>query len=419
MKTKILFILIGLFTVRMQAQIPTLAERNFTIKKENTSNESYNNLAKIITNEIENLNNKNSELKDSIKERKKRLNGMVLIESTIKKTKLIDKSKTDSITIIENAKKIADFNQLQKLVNSNISKTKNDYQSIYDSLYKNKIKDIENLINEKKIEIGTMNNIEEVSKEIMVIEGLKKQIKSLEYELKTKNVMYNWFPSTKNKYGNVFYKQFYDIEDNKTSFLNSFALNYNDSGGVIQSDVIADTFGSLRISFGTFLQSNAEAPIDSTEKEEQTESKQLEALLNGGGNFYIQNVLPVYFKTNEYATFYAYVNNRTAFGVKGLNDAIDTSTFNSSLGANLYIGLNSDDKKFNAFLQTDFNIIVASQSVYDNLQLVKKQPFFQGKLILGLTFLSQFRVAATLNSFGSDVALRSGKVTIGIQIISK
>lgn len=388
MKAKILIILIVLITISMQAQIPTLAERKSNLKEVKSN---------IITNKINLLNQKKTELNAA----------------------LIDRSTIDSAAIKTNEMQLSNLTQLKAIIDKNDPNDSDEFEAIYKSLYKKKIDSINKLIQTKIIESKKLDNIEKLNTIRADVENLKEQITLLEYELKIYTKTYNWFPSSKNKYGNAFYKELYDIKDTKTNYLNSFAINYSDLGAVAQSDVIADTFGPVRMSLGAFIQSNAEAPEDPAEKEKLTENKQLEALLNGGGNFYLQTVFPVYYTTNDYVTCYNYFNNRTALGIKGLNNAIDTSTFNSSLGANFYFGLNSDEKKFNVFLITDFNMIVASKSVYDNLQLAKKQPFFQGKLIVGITILNQFRLAATLNSFGSDEALRSGKVALGIQVLSK
>lgn len=403
MKTKYLIILIVLITVSMQAQIPTLAERKSNLKKIKVSYDSN-----FITGQINLLNLKINKLKTAP------ANG-----STI-----------DSTAIKINEMQLSTFTQLKAKIDKNDPKDSDEFVATYQSLYVKKIDSINTLIQNKIIESKKLDNVKNLNTRKADVEKLREQITLLEYELKTYTATYNWFPSSKNKYGNAFYKEFYNIKDTKTSYLNSFAINYSDLGAVAQSDVIADTFGPVRMSLGTFIQSNAEAPedltteaklasVDQSDSGKLTKDKQLEALLNGGGNFYLQTVFPVYHTTNDYLTCYTYLNNRNALGIKGINNAIDTSTFNSSLGANFYFGLNSDEKKFNIFLITDFNAIVASQSVYDNLQLAKKQPFFQGKLIVGVTILDQFRLAATLNSFGSDEALRSGKVALGIQVLSK
>lgn len=384
MKTKYLIILIVLITVSMQAQIPTLAERKSNLKELKSN---------IITNKINLLNQKKTELNAA----------------------LIDGSTIDSSAIKLNEVQLSYLTQFEEKIDKSNSKDSDEFEAIYKSLYRKKKDSINKLIKAKIVETKKLTDVKTLERKKTEVENLKEQVNFLKSELRS----YNWFPSSKNKYGNAFYKEFYDIKDTLTNYLNSFAINYSDLGAVAQSDVIADTFGPVRMSLGTFIQSNAKAPEDPAEKEKLTENKQLEALLNGGGNFYLQTVFPVYHTTNDYVTCYTYFNNRTALGIKGLNNAIDTSTFNSSLGANFYFGLNSDEKKFNVFLITDFNAIIASQSVYDNLQLAKKQPFFQGKLIVGITILDQFRLAATLNSFGSDEALRSGKVAIGIQVLSK
>ncbi|MCC9016361.1 hypothetical protein [Flavobacterium lipolyticum] len=419
MKTKILFIIIILCTVTAQAQIPTLAERNFSAVKSIKDNEASKQLSDFITNGIVEIVARNKQLESVMLQKNERLNSLGIDVDTVEKNNLLKEVKRDSVTIDQNKKIVEALFKFQKDIEADIPPTKREYTIIYHKLYCNKIKEIKAEIKAKKKESKTLNDIRKGYEKIAEIKSLNKQIEDLDRELKNKNGTYYWFPSFPSRNSSAFFENLYNIKDNKTSFLNSAALNYSDLGAVIQSEVIADTFWAVRTSFGTLLQSNQKTPKDPEEKENQTQSSQLETLLNGGGNFYIQNQLPVYSFMNEDITLYTFFNNRTAFGIKGLNDAIDTNTFNSSLGANLYFGLNSTEKKFNVFLVSDFSVIAASKSVYDNLQLAKKQPFFQGRLMIGVTFLSQFRVAATLSSFGSDEAVRSGKVTVGIQIVSK
>ncbi|WP_374173516.1 hypothetical protein [Flavobacterium tructae] len=419
MKTKILFIIIILCTVTAQAQIPSLSERNFSAVKSIKDNDAPKKISDFITNEIAEVVARNKKLESIMLQKKERLNSVAINVDTVEKNNLLEEVKRDIVTIDQNKKRVEELLNFQKDIKVNIPPTKREYTIIYHKLYRKKIKEIKAEIKGKKTESKALNDIQKGHEKIAEIDSLNKKIEDLDRELKNKNGTYYWFSSFPSKNSKAFFEKLYNIKDNKTSFLNSAALNYSDLGAVIQSEVIADTFWAFRTSFGTLLQSNEKTPKDPEEKENQTQSSQFEALLNGGGNFYIQNQLPVFSIMNEDITLYTFLNNRTAFGVKGLKDAIDTNTFNSSLGANLYFGLNSAEKKFNVFLLSDFSVIVASKSVYDNLQLAKKQPFFQGRLMIGVTFLSQFRVAATLNSFGSDEAVRSGKVTVGIQIVSK
>lgn len=417
MKTKIVFMLIVFFTISVQAQLPTLAERSVSnIKvKEN----AYKDLNKItfLKEKLEYLNKKNDSLKDSIKEKEIVIYKKEITLDTLKIDELYNEIILDSSIINLNNIKASYVNELLNNIRGREIETLNPYKVVYDDLFNKKIDSIQELIDVKIDAIKDKDNIDIVDKEIALIESLKKEILNLEHELKIKNTIFHWFPSIESKYGNAFYKYFYNIKDDKTSFLNSFALNYNDLGAIVQSEIIGDTFGVFRMSLGSVLQSNTISPETEVEKQKQTKQNQLEQLLNGGGNFYLETIYPVYYSQGNFCSLYGFLSNRTAFSLKEINESIDSETFNNALGINLYLGFNSDTNKFNLFLNGDFNYIIGSKSLYQNLQLAEEKPFLQGKMIIGVTFLSKFRLAATLNSFGSDDAVRRSKITVGLQVI--
>jgi len=417
MKTNIICMLVVLFTAGVQAQIPTLAERNFSAVKSIKDNDSPKKLSSFITKEIDEVATRNKQVESVMLQKKERLNSMGLDVDTAEKNNLLEQVKKDSITIDENKKIVEELRKFQKDIEVNISATKSDYIAIYQNLYYSKIAKIKAEIIVKKTEVAALDDIQKVDEKIAEIESLNKQIEDLVCELRTKNENHYWFPSTQKKYSNAFFKNIYNIKDNETSFLNSFALNYNDLGAVVQSEILGDTFRSFRISFGTVLQSNAETAETEEQKEIQTQEDQLDELLNGGGNFYLETQYPVYYNAGNFCSVYGFLNNRTALSLKGLNETIDSETFNTAFGVNFYLGLNSDEKKFNFFFKGDANVVIGSKSLYQNLQLAEEKPFLQGKLIVGVTFLSKFRLAATLNSFGSDDAVRRSKITVGLQII--
>lgn len=417
MKTKILLIIIILCTVTAQAQIPTLAERNFSAVKSIKDNYAPKQLSNLITNEINEIVARNKQLESVMLQKNERLNSLGIDVDTVEKNNLLEEVKRDSVTIDQNKKIAEELLKFQKDIEADIPPTKREYTIIYHKLYCNKIKEIKEKIKTKKKESKTLNDIQKGDKKIAEIKSLNKQIEDLVYELKNRNGTYYWFPSSQSKYSNAFFKELYNIKDNKTSFLNSFALNYNDLGAVVQSEILGDTFGSFRISFGTVLQSNAEAAETEEEKEIQAEEDQLDELLNGGGNFYLETTYPVYYREGKFCSMYGFLNNRTALSLKGLNETIDSETFNTAFGVNFYLGLNSDEKKFNFFFKGDANFIIGSKSLYQNLKLAEEKPFLQGKLMVGVTFLSKFRLAATFNSFGSDDAVRRSKITVGLQVI--
>ena len=99
MKTKIVFLLIVLFTISVQAQIPTLAERSVSNKK--VKENVYKDLNKItfLNEKLRDLKNENLSLEDSIKVKEQLLNNKALTLDTLKINKLNNELNEDSSII--------------------------------------------------------------------------------------------------------------------------------------------------------------------------------------------------------------------------------------------------------------------------------------------------------------------------------
>ena len=405
MKRKLLFILTVLMTASMQAQIPTLVDKKI-------NGDSY--LAKSIRIDDETIKRVEDQ-KTTLKARKDSL-----MSKIFKNQNLVGEEKVKAEREIKSLDlKIRDFNdEIESLKEFRRLYFKEKYEEAYDNKIKKKEGDIDE-INKKINEFIESGNIDEMDKLHKEVLNINHEIIELKYEqkLRENDDRLLILPSSSKKFGAVFFKKFYYTDGTKTNYLNSLALNYSDSGALAQSEVLADTFGPFRIALGTLVQSNTETPETEEEKEEQQEEDQLENIINGGGNFYIETILPGIIYSNESFAGYLYFNGKFGLGLKGFSDSVDTSTFNSAFGVNAYVGGNTAEKKFNFFVNADLNYNIASETVYDNLNLKEKKPFVCGKLVAGMTFYGKFRLSATFNTFGSDDSLRSGKVIVGIQII--
>lgn len=401
MKTKLFFILAVLITVSMQAQIPTLVDKKLS--------RDYIFAKKIIR--IDNPTAKKE--KDSLKVEKK------ILEDSIQKNQRDLTAEERSKVETETKKLNEQIKNIDERINAIASIEEPYYVKEFSRVYNRKIKEKSDEIESIKVKMKDMNDIDEVDEALETIRKLNHEITELQYELKMRRSddRLLFLPSSSKKFGTVFFKKMYYTDGTHTSYLNSLALNYSSSGTVAQSEVLADTFGPVRMSLGTVIQSNSETPETEVEKEEQQEEDQLETLMNGGGNFYLETILPAFIYSNDKFSGYFYANNRTGLGLKGLSDSVDTSTFNSAFGTNLYLGYNSNEKKFNVFFNADASYNFASKAVYENLNMKDRKPFLTGKLIAGLTFSNKFRLSATFLTFGSDESLRSGKVVVGLQII--
>jgi len=305
--------------------------------------------------------------------------------------------------------------------------SKKDYRTAYDQKIKQKQDTINNVygaaLKKDKIKLAEIDSIYDL------IAKKRQEIVDLQKERDEKLAAlgrFPWFfPSWKKVNRKKFFHDMYSNKTDKTILLNSFALNANSDASAVQTEVVTDNMWALRVSFGSVLSiSNSKSadtegtPEEQTEKE--TEQEAFSRLINGGGNFYLDVILPV-FTTNpnngDQVTFYGYANLRGAMDLEGFSSNVDTSTGNGTAGLNAYLGVSSDNKKFNFFVQGNANFTVGTNEFYNNLGLRHEKPFLNGKFIAGVTMLNQFRISAIVNAFGSDEKIRSNKVMVGIQVM--
>lgn len=402
MKKHYILIVLCIFSVfKMQAQTPSINES----QSMSYISESF---TKKIDRKIKKLQDGNSKLKKQIEDGK---NAGNTAEFTAEVT-------SNDIEIAALQKKKNIYGSVDP---------KKDYESKYNKLITQKQDTINNIYGEnlKKDKIS----LAEIDSIYKLIAKKRQEIETLQRERDEKLAAlgrFPWFfPTVKRINRKNFFHDMYSNKTDKTILLNSFALNGNSDASAVQTEVITDNMWALRLSFGSVLSvSNSksddseESPADQTKKE--TEQEAFSRLINGGGNFYLDMILPV-FTTNQnngdQITFYGYANLRGAMDLEGFSSNVNTSTGNGTLGLNAYLGISSDNKKFNFFVQGNTNYTVGTNEFYSNLGLHNEKAFLNGKIIAGVTMLNQFRLSAIINAFGSDEQIRSNKVVIGIQVL--
>ncbi|NWL01804.1 hypothetical protein DM790_13335 [Flavobacterium collinsii] len=396
-KNYISAVLLICFALKLQAQTPSINEA----QRVSYFSDSY---TKKIDDKVETLKAKNDAL-DAEAKNEKDINKIAAITAE----KQVNTDLINALQIYGNVDAKKDYSELfNKLINQKRDTINNVYaQGLKsDKLTLGQIDSIYNLIAKKRKEIAAL----EIERDETVAAFGK----------------FPWFfPSWKKINRKKFFHDMYSNKTDKTILLNSFALNANSDASAVQTEVVTDNMWALRVSFGSVLSiSNSksadtqEAPDEQTKK--KTEQEAFSRLINGGGNFYLDVILPV-FTTNQnngdQITFYGYANLRGAMDLEGFSSNVNTSTGNGTAGLNAYLGISSDNKKFNFFLQGNANYTVGTNEFYNNLGLNNEKPFLNGKIIAGVTMLNQFRISAIVNAFGSDEKIRSSKVVVGVQVL--
>ncbi|WP_289665627.1 hypothetical protein [Flavobacterium panacagri] len=305
---------------------------------------------------------------------------------------------------------------------------KEEQKQVYVVYYDKQIDNVKNEIDSLKNAIRNHTSLKEIELTQDRINKKEREIRIIEQE-KTDKLLslntYRWFMPTLRKIDRaVFFKDMYSNKTDKTILLNSFALSSDSKASAVQTEIVTDNLSALRLSFGSVV--SLSTSKDETEetaeqkKKEETEQEAFSRLINGGGNFYLEAVLPLLCTNpnngNQF-TFYGYGSIRGAMDVEGFGNDIDTSTANYAIGLNTYFGLSSDSKKFNFFVQANGTVSGGTNDFYKNLGLVHEKAFFNGKIIAGMTILNNFRFSAMLSAYGSDEKIRSNKITVGIQIL--
>ncbi|WP_291286706.1 hypothetical protein [Flavobacterium sp.] len=398
-----------LILLKVQAQTPSINE---TKKKVFENSLSYQKVYKKI-------------IEDDLKiiEAEKKL----LKEKVASKISEDDKTKI-SKTIAEKDKEIEILKN--KLENPARDILYHEYDSLYTRIIKQKrdsIAGYKKVIADRGDKL-TLKKLDSIAGLVKKKQGEEQQTIQEKNERLSALDKFDWvLPTWERANRRKFFEDMYNNKIEKLIFLNSFALNSNTDAASVQNEIVTDNLLAVRLTFGSVLSVSSGSKKDGEtpeEKEEQdkykAEQEALSRLVNGGGNFYLEAILPLA-STNQsngdQFTFYAYANLRGAMDLKDLNNNVDTSTGNGSAGLNIYMAVSSDNKKFNFFAQGNGNFTVGNRGFYQNLGLNYEKPFLNGKVITGVTILNKFRLSAIISAFGSDEKVRSNKVTVGIQIL--
>lgn len=399
MKTKTILSILFLFLIiKIQAQIPSINETK-SLTFQNTI--SFQNDYKKI-------------LEESIK------------KLEIKKEKLNIELEKKPDSMISN--KIQQIDKEIELVNSQIINIKKDrsyegYKKHYDTIINRKNDSINRYYKVVENSEFNKNELDSINK---LIDIKKQQLQLIIIERNEKLASldkFQWMlPTWKKANRKKFFHDMYGNEK-KTNFLSSFNLTSNKDASSTQTELVTDNMSALRITLGSVLNvatSNTEPTQTQGEIKKETEEEAFSRLISGGGNFYLEAILPLA-STNQnngnQITSYTYANVKGAMDIEKFNSNIDTSTGNAGLGFTTYLGISSDNKKFNFFGILNANYTVGSKAFYNNLGLSKEQAFFNAKFTAGVTILNTLKLTAIINNWASDEKLRSGKIIVGVQIL--
>ncbi|SEQ04410.1 hypothetical protein [Flavobacterium urocaniciphilum] len=285
-----------------------------------------------------------------------------------------------------------------------------NYKAHYEKKKDSIIYIINKLIEKQKKVISDRNAMIQISEEI---EENRIALEKIELEKKRLHVEKRyWLPTKNSNFRNHFYETHYASSLEKTTLLNSFSATLNDNSNIVQSELIADRCGWFRVSFGSVLS----VATDTTKA--KIENDNLERLIGGGGNFYLDFTLPIITSyTDAFFTDYLYLSCKAASDISGFGNNVDVSTFNGSIGLTNYIGLSTEEKKFNFFLLTDVTAYKGNNAFYDNLKLNHNRWFLNSNISFGVTLLNNYRIICRTN-LSSEPSLRTEKFAVGIQLLS-
>ena len=345
----------------------------------------------------------------------------------------LEKKKLDSLETILNtvkSQKGGDENTKAdriKNIEEEITKTKkeNYFYKSNAAYYKNQCDKIEEKISKL---VADMKLAEKDDNRLRLdqyeaeIEVLKKDLENLNVErdrlLHPTTHNYSWFlPSKDKKYRNAFFKDTYNNSINKTNYINAFSIVGSPNGVTGQSEIVSDNLGMFRVTFGTVISASNDSLSN-----ENTRVEALQRLINGGGNFYLDFTAPLVTtitgNNDDLINFYGFVNLKAASDIEGYGNDLTTSTYNTSLGVNLYGDISTDNRKFNFFFIANANYYyLSTKEFYEALGVFHKNGFLSGKITIGVTILNQFRFSANVVSYGSEPTVRSSKFGFGLQFL--
>ena len=164
----------------------------------------------------------------------------------------------------------------------------------FSMLYDKKIDSISTII--KTLLIYQKESTSSKEKMILISEEIEMQKNLLNKIKKEKNHItktfsakkQKFFPTSNNYYRDYFFNSHYSSEYNKTALLTSLSATINKDAKTIQSELVADRIKWFRVSLGSVMS------IASDTTNTKIEADNIERLISGGGNFYLDFTLPVF-----------------------------------------------------------------------------------------------------------------------------
>lgn len=359
-------------------------------------------------------------LDDKITLKKEGLDEFVNNEKLTEKIENSIKNYLDSVVLLTHKKDSLSQNYLKSIESKEEEIKEKEIETVMKlankKQYELKLKEINDKIEEYKNEISSknlkLNRFFKLKKELEKLRALKNELTDTKKDYQNNFKPHTgWLPSTNKLFKEYFFETHYSNSIEHTNFLNSLTLLRNNNSNTISSELLTDNLAFLRISFGTVVAFSDEEDTLTEETE-----KDLEKLLNGGGNFYLDFTLPVY--TNYYKDFfsyYNYINLKTATDIKGFDSDIDDTSANFSLGFSQYFGTTSDNNKFNFALSTSSNLHYGLKDFRQNLDL-SNEIFFNTNVSFFVTLDNKFRIALRTN-FASEPSIRTEKIAFGLQLL--
>jgi hypothetical protein len=305
----------------------------------------------------------------------------------------------------------------------------NSVNKMFKAYYKSEIKKINDKIielekTESPVDIVAIKKIENQKEKLL---ASKKNLENNENIFAENKYNPNKFLPSSSFFRDYFFSTHYNNSTEHTNFLNALTILRNNTNNTISTELVTDNLSSFRISFGTVVafsdENDMQTEEDEAEEDETEDSnaeendKDLEKLLNGGGNFYLDFTLPVYTNYSENVlSCYTYINLKTAADIKGFDSDIRDTSANFSFGISQYLAITSDNNKFNFALSASHNIHYGLKDFRENLDLPNRV-FFNANLSFFITVDSKFRIALRTN-LASEPSLRTERIAFGLQLLN-
>ncbi|KAF2518177.1 hypothetical protein E0W68_10595 [Flavobacterium salilacus subsp. salilacus] len=210
-------------------------------------------------------------------------------------------------------------------------------------------------------------------------------------------------------------------EDDETSFANSISLLYTDKSTIVQSELISDYMGRVRLSFGSVVTATSDnEETTSDQQETDTNKQELLRVANGGGNFYLMGQLPVYARKRDTWFMFPAFNAKISADIDGVGSNVNASDARGMLYASFYGSKASDNKKFNFFVNAEYGLMIVSDDFKDRFGIDSgfKKPILLGRAMFGVTISSTLRFTVITKAFSNYNQLVNDKIMVGFQFLS-